>query len=77
MESVAGRSPGAGGRDASQPIRLDRDELYAVIADALGHPAFPPMVEAIVEFVALWMADWYQRPELEFRMPRDWREEMG
>lgn len=31
----------------------------------------------IVEFVAQYMENFYGRPDLEFRMPTEWREEMG
>jgi hypothetical protein len=30
----------------------------------------------IVEFVAEWMQAWYERPDLEFQMPKDWCSEM-
>lgn len=45
---------------------------YANIGYALRKHGWP----LIVEFVAAWMQDWYETPEGEFRMPRDWRKEM-
>jgi hypothetical protein len=47
-----------------------KDEIKNAIED-------DALWDELVAFVAAWMRAWYQRPDLEFRMPNDWLEDMS
>lgn len=59
---------------------MTKDDLYHGLHVTLGHPAYPPMVDFIVAFVAEWLEDIHDRHWIDSsreQLPHYWREEMG